>query len=144
MQPYYSKNAIETKEMLKQVSKHKYILLSLEDRYSKLYSESKAKGQEITGMPFCSHYKTDKIGDYNIELVSLEELILEERCKLLEAHRKAKQFINKVADPVIIDIMYNKYIRCKDENEVAAIVKLSMKAVDKILNTFFQTDVNYI
>lgn len=144
MQTYYSNKSKSIREMLKSVSKHKYKLLALEDRYSRLYMESKAKGQQFSGMPFCSHYKNDKIGEYSVELINLEELILEERCNLVSSLRAARRVINKIEDPVIKDILNYKYIFCKDENEVAGNVHLSMKAVDKILNIFFQTDVNFI
>lgn len=144
MQKYYSKKSKSIQKVLRRVSKCKYTLLSLEERYNRLYCESLAKGQKITGMPFCTKGYTDKVGERNVELASLEEMIIDARCNLISALREAKRIIDKIDDDTIRTILDMKYIRGKDEIQVANEVRLSMKAVDKILDVFFMTDVNLI
>lgn len=144
MQKYYSKKVKTVQKALRRVSKCKYSLLALEERYNRLYCESLVKSQRISGMPFCTKGYTDKVGERNVELSSLEEMILDERCNLVNATRAAKRFIEKIEDDTIRTILDMKYIRGKDEIQVAKEVKLSMKAVDKILYVFFMTDANFI
>ncbi len=91
------------------------------ERLKELQAKAYKITQEMGGMP-SSRKKSDKVGNYAVEIAEQKSLIREKIKKCIYLQNRIIRYINSIEDSLIRQILTERYIELKSWRQIAFVV----------------------
>lgn len=128
-----------TKEELKQIYYINKEIKMWQREIERLQCKSLVKSQEITGMPFCGG-TSDKVADIATEKADIEIIIKGKLAEIQLQRKKIIDYINKIEDSLLRQIMFYRNVSCMNWNQVARELGSTENCVKQIYSRHFRKD----